>query len=794
MSKKIISFILALIMCLSAFPVEAYAKENKAYQAYQDAIQVTTSSGSWTEDLTMTANMSISKGSAKTKTKVTITSNMDVSNYSANDLSSIKMSGSADMSVMGQKYAWNIKYENGIAHYEYTEPDQTTADIEMDPSCFDFNSMTADMMEKAKVSGNKITFTIPGNKMEEAGIAAVNMMSDIENLDYDDVDVEVLIDKETGAVEKMIMAFHASLTYQGYDAEVDYQIDYNFTCLGSDNGVSESNENDAVVELKAYAAFPESTIGTEQEVKIQFSLYADGELKPIEEYALGIRNPSVIESVKDEDSNGSRIITFKGVNPGTSDVTFTEATTGTTITISITVEDKCNYFRCSAFPIPYESSGSIYVADYACVVDENGNHDISFNAYNTSYAYGVVEVYDADGSLIRIVPLDPKSDGSGMEKVVNGFKWVWDDIKDIFDGETQFFTKESNAKHTPVSLENIPENSEIIITSDGSISNFSALYTGTDVFVRTVFAASSIDLKKDGQVKTVKELMNALADSLIKSVSHEETEKMIAQGMIKEATETISTSLSFASSTDSVSEIYETMYNLFQSLEIDAESIMLNILKGMGYSVADTAFTTAVPLYKIVNFVDQVLETAWPLTDYQFNCGRGKMEVHVSKHGLQNFIVNSAVTVKQSKTFSDNTVLDAYVVTNDEELQSISNFATWDMTNYSVYSITLRENGKEIQPDEIIEVQVPIPMNVNEEKCVVYRIEDDGKRTKLDLAIDEGYVVFKTEHLSYYIVGEEGISLVAMQYMAVVGAGSGIIIAISILLFKLKKRKKQNND
>lgn len=34
----------------------------------------------------------------------------------------------------------------------------------------------------------------------------------------------------------------------------------------------------------------------------------------------------------------------------------------------------------------------------------------------------------------------------------------------------------------------------------------------------------------------------------------------------------------------------------------------------------------------------------------------------------------------------------------------------------------------------------------------------------------------------------------AMQYMAVVGAGSGIIIAISILLFKLKKRKKQNND
>lgn len=323
MSKKIITCILALIMCLSAFPVEVYAKENKAYQAYQDAIQVTTSSGSWTEDLTMTANMSISKGSAKTKTKVTITSNMDVSNYSANNLSSIKMVGSADMSVMGQKYAWNIKYENGIAHYEYTEPDQTTADIEMDPSCFDFNSMTADMMEKAKVSGNRITFTIPGNKMEEAGIAAVNMMPAIENLDYDDVDVEVLIDKETGAVEKMIMAFHASLTYQGYDAEVDYQIDYAFM-RSSENAVTEPIEGD-IIEMEIddgiiiYSDYQNLSIRKDSTITLSAGIIIDGEqIDDVSGITFWTDDTSILEVSDTGIKSHRRYVKFKGIDTGVS--------------------------------------------------------------------------------------------------------------------------------------------------------------------------------------------------------------------------------------------------------------------------------------------------------------------------------------------------------------------------------------------------------------------------------------------------------------------------------------------
>ena len=509
-----------------------------------------------------------------------------------------------------------------------------------------------------------------------------------------------------------------------------------------------------MIELRAYTAFPESSIGTNQEVKIQFSLYVNGDLNSIEQYTLGISNPSVVESIETVDSNGSRIITFKGLNPGISDIAFTESSTGATITISVQVNDKCNYFRCSAFPIPYESSGSIYISDYSCSVDENGNHDIVFNAYNTSYSYGVVEIYDKDGSLIKLVPLDPRSDSTGMEKVVNGFKWVWEDIKDLFDGDTPFYIKDSNAKHTPVKLDNIPVDAEIIITSDGEISDFVTLYTGVDVFVRTVFAALSIDLKTDGQVATVKELMTALTDSLIKSISNDEVEKTIKQGLVKEATETISTSIAFASSADSISDIYETIYNLFKSLDIDAESIMLNVLKGMGYSVADTAFTTIVPLYKIVNFVDQILETAWPLTDYRFNLERGKIEIHASKHGLHNFITNNSVIITQRNNFSENVVLDAYVVTKFDELEKISDTISAEMIDYVIYNITLREDGVEVQPDEEIEVCLPISDDMDERRCAVYRIEENGEKILLSSSVRDGYIKFTTSHLSYYIIGE----------------------------------------
>lgn len=202
--------------------------DSDAYNSYRDAVRVTTASGKWTESMNLTANMAITDGSTKTKTKMTMTSNADISNYSESDPSKVRMSGAVEMSVMGQTYAWNMRYEDGIAHYQYTQPNQTSADMAIDPSFFNFGTMTSDMMTNAQISDNQITFTIPRDKITEVGIAAVNQMSGVDDLKYGDVNVTVTISNE-GTIDTIMMVFHASLKYQGYDADVDYDIAYHFS-------------------------------------------------------------------------------------------------------------------------------------------------------------------------------------------------------------------------------------------------------------------------------------------------------------------------------------------------------------------------------------------------------------------------------------------------------------------------------------------------------------------------------------------------------------------------------------
>lgn len=547
-----------------------------------------------------------------------------------------------------------------------------------------------------------------------------------------------------------------------------------------------ANSPSVEAEIKAFTAFPDSTIGTGQEVKIQFSKYVNGDLNTIDEYGLDISDPEVIESIDSDNVNGSIIITIKGLKTGSSELTFTDKPSGTAITLPVAVEDKCTFFRCSAFPIPYESCGSIYVADYNCTMNNDGSHSISFNAYNTSYAYGVVEVYNEDGELIRLVPLDPRNDGTGFEKVVNGFKWVWEDIVDLFDGDTPFYTKENSAKENPVTLENIPENAEIIITSDGDESAFSTVYMGVDTFVRTACNVSSIDLKFDAQSATVKELMNSLVDSLTKSISSENAENLMKQNLIKETSESISTAINFASSTDSVTQIYESISNMFESLDIDAEAIIVNVLKSMGYNLADTAFTTAIPQYKIVTFVDQILETAWPLTDYSFNLDGGKIEIHTTKHGLQNYVSNNSIMVTKQSNFNNNIVLDAYMLTNTDEL---TDAIPKDLDDYVIYNITLREDGIETQPDEDIEISIPVPTGMDNKKCEVYRLESNGDATMLPSKCDDGYLVFSSSHLSYYIVGQSDSPniTIAMIIITILAISSIVILILALILRRRKK-------
>lgn len=539
-------------------------------------------------------------------------------------------------------------------------------------------------------------------------------------------------------------------------------------------------------ELKVYTTFPYATLGVDQTAKLLITLLVNGEPTPIQEFALGNNNSEIIDLVDTKDADGVRVLTFKTLSPGVANLTFTEGSTGATVSIEMAVEDMCSYYRCSNFPIPDASSFPIHVADFQCTENTDGTHNVKFNAYNTSYAYGAAIVYDETGAFWSCVPLNPKYDGTGMEYIANGFWQSWEQTWYWIDGDKEFYEVAGNAMLTEVEFNNIPKNAKIVITADGRESVYPVLYTGIDIFLKVAFYSANIDLKINVYQKSVKEFVGALLKALPADA---------AQNTIQTLTTDISMALIDGVNSESVEKIYRAVWNMFKNFGLNADEMLKDVLSGLGYSVADTVVIAAVPAYSFVDLVNKIVAVAWLFVDYDSNLDRGKMEIHCVAHESNNQLVNSSVVVIQQSEFSKDTILDAYVVTDAEELGTLLDSVTSDIKNYSVYNITLRESGAEVQPGGEIEIRVPIPENVNPDKCVIYRLEEDGTLILLPSTTENGYIVFTTTHLSYYIVGEStdgtaspSSAIPGNIWIAVGAVGIALSLAVLALLLKCKKR------
>lgn len=805
MTKRILSVFLSLVICLSTFPTTAYAKESKAYQKYQEAMQATTASGSWSETLTMTANMAISDGSTKMKTKATVTSEMDISNYDNSNLSSIKISGSASMSVMNQIYAWDMVYEDGVAHYTYTEPNQTSADLEMDPSCFIFDTITDDMMEKAKVSGNKITFTIPGNKMEEAGIAAVNLMSGITNLDYDDVDVEVILDGDTGTIDKIVMTFHASLTYQGYDAEVDYHIDYGFI-RNTENGTTDSEEDD-ITELEIddgiiiYSDYQNLSIRKDSIITLSAGIIIGGEpLTDVSGITFWTDDSSLLDICDTGIKNNRRYVKFKGIDIGTTYVYFNDSNTGYTAKVLITVyEDNFLSYTLSSVPTQYiekyptniYNANGIYVDNYNYSVNDNGTAKVSFDVYNTNYTYGVVEVYDENGTLKDAVLIKKMSSNNTSIK-----KALWDNmgclIRDMIDGNFLSYRQESGfSKKTPVSVE-IPQNGYIKICNDPQNSAIVNIINSVDVLMSLGKLANKVknyDVNAEvfSEKLTLKLINEKTFATLVKDGS--KLQEDLWKGVAKEA----------VFSTDSLGDFCNTISKNLS--EFDLGELIADTAEDFGWSVGEEVFKYFTGPIKMVFdglFAFGKLENIIiQHTDLISSANVGSIYIQNQGGGTRTV---QQITVESDTGFSDDTSLNVFRVSLDSAVLDIiktSNPDVYDAiidgTSYT-YNISLMKNGEETQPDDEVKVYVPIPDDLKllayAGKAKLFRVEENGALTEMDVEIEDGCFVFKTSHFSLYtLVGNT-----ALQNMAIIAVGvilSAIIISVFLVARKVRKRKSK---
>lgn len=102
----------------------------------------------------------------------------------------------------------------------------------------------------------------------------------------------------------------------------------------------------------------------------------------------------------------------------------------------------------------------------------------------------------------------------------------------------------------------------------------------------------------------------------------------------------------------------------------------------------------------------------------------------------------------------ENTVLETKEIKEEKTLELVKESLKGISNKYITYDISLLNNNTKIQPNGNVKISIPIPTNFDASKLVVYRVSEDGTKTKYDVEVKDNYVIFETDHFSTYVLAE----------------------------------------
>ena len=118
---------------------------------------------------------------------------------------------------------------------------------------------------------------------------------------------------------------------------------------------------------------------------------------------------------------------------------------------------------------------------------------------------------------------------------------------------------------------------------------------------------------------------------------------------------------------------------------------------------------------------------------------------------------NITVTTTNDVLDSDTVLLAQQAAVSATDLidQSAGNVRIYDLTHAAMYDIYLEKNGQKVQPNGEVTVSIPVPSTLDGQKCSVLYVDNSGKATDMNAVYKDGYMVFTTNHFSYYALVEK---------------------------------------
>lgn len=459
-------------------------------------------------------------------------------------------------------------------------------------------------------------------------------------------------------------------------------------------------------------------------------------------------------------------VRLRGVNPGTTTVTFSDSKSGCVVSIPVTVFENSypaytlnNIPEISAFgrTANFANFSGLYIDCCKYQLQNDQSVRLTFDVYNTNYCYGLIEVYQADGQLYNLVLIDKMVDcNTGIKEVYvdGGVCLIQTAVNHSFNDYRSAFV----SKHTPVELD-IPRNGYIKITCDPLQSDAVALVN----YCHLILSALSLVGKVNDFDQADTDVPEALIKNLMKDTALAQFKKdgsgIFAKIMMDEVKELTITSKTVGSFIDTVSQ---QMID-FQGMELIAKS-----LEDSGIGFAENVFIEMTGIYgialKTIFVTGECKNLALSYNDVAYTIGGGEITILNQGGGLR---AATEIKLESEVDFDPDVALQAYCVEMDEEFLQFVKQAdqeTYDILTESIchtYNISLLKNEEKVQHSDYVTVYIPIPEDLRalalDENVTVYRIEEDGSLTDMNAVVEDGCMRFVTNHFSLYVLsGEAG--------------------------------------
>lgn len=476
-----------------------------------------------------------------------------------------------------------------------------------------------------------------------------------------------------------------------------------------------------------------------------------------------ITDTSMLKMEQTGISNNTRYLKLRGLKEGKTTVVISDSETGYKAKVPISVyKNKVHSYSLSSVPVQYIEKyptnfynlNGLYVDSFSYSVNDDQTANVSFDVYNTNYTYGIVEVCNEQGMVINAVLI--KNMVSSNTSLKSAF---WDNIgfliRDLVEGDMLTYRQESGfSKKTHISLEKIPKNGYIKITTDPGCSLIANVVNGAS-FLMSIKKLSGDVKKYTDELFTEKlkeELLTAkVYASIIKDGS--DLPKKLLKNISKEA---LVTSEAMGNFVETISKNLD---------EFDLGGVVSKTATSFGWSVGQkmlSEFTgPAGVALKAMFTIGKAENVVLQYHDYMHSLGVGSIYIHNQGGGIR---ASQQIKIESETDFSNETSLNVFQVEIDnaaldvlkEMSPEIHELLTKGITY--TYNISLLENGEEVQPGNAVTVYIPIPDNLTVLAQLgmtrIYRMEEDGSMTELEVEIKDGCFVFTTDHFSLYsIVG-----------------------------------------